>query len=115
MCNDYEQHVAYAQYLQAIRQAALATPSGETESDLPQADDIKIGDFGPVLRTAGNGVELVQMKFGWPAPRPKAAPVFNFKSDNRHFDQSRRCIIVLSGFFELTGTKYPKTKHRFRL
>jgi len=115
MCNDYEQHVAYAQYLKAIQQAELATPSSETASDLPQADDIKIGDFGPVLRAAGNGVELVQMKFGWPAPRPKAAPVFNLKSDNRHFDQSRRCLIVLSGFFEFTGTKYPKTKHRFRL
>ena len=115
MCNDYEQHVAYAHYLQAIRQAELATPSSETASDLPQADDIKIGDFGPVLRAAGNGVELVQMKFGWPAPRPKAAPVFNFKSDNRHFDQSRRCLIVLSGFIEFTGTKNPKTKNRIQL
>lgn len=115
MCNDYEQHVAYAQYLEAIRKAELSTPSSETAADLPEADDIRIGDMGPVLRAAGNGVEIVQMKFGWPPPRPKAAPVFNFKSDNRHFDQSKRCLILLSGFFEFTGAKYPKTKHRFRL
>jgi putative SOS response-associated peptidase YedK len=68
-----------------------------------------------VLRAAGNGVEVILMRFGWPAPRPKASPVFNFKSDKRNFESSRRCVIVLSGFFEFTGTKYPKTKHRFTL
>jgi putative SOS response-associated peptidase YedK len=79
------------------------------------AADIRIGDTGPVLRAAGNGVELVLMRFGFPPPRPKAGPIFNFKSDGRHFADSRRCVIVLSGFFEFTGSKYPKTKHRFAL
>ncbi len=55
------------------------------------------------------------MKFGWPPPRKGAGPVFNFKSDGRHFDKSRRCVIILSGFFEFTGSKYPKAKHRFTL
>ncbi|MDC9826182.1 SOS response-associated peptidase [Devosia sp. ZB163] len=115
MCNSYEQLVTYAQYRDAVRAAELATPASESESDLPQSDNIRIGDMGPVLRAAGNGVELVLMRFGWPAPRPKAAPVFNFRSDGRHFDGSKRCIIVLSGFFEFTGSKSPKTKHRLRL
>jgi putative SOS response-associated peptidase YedK len=115
MCNDYEQHVPYAEYQAAVRAAALTTPASESAADLPQADDIRIGDMGPVLRAAGNGAELVMMRFGWPPPRPKAAPVFNFKSDGRHFDSSRRCVIVLSGFFEFTGTKSPKTKHRLSL
>jgi putative SOS response-associated peptidase YedK len=115
MCNDYEQHVAHAQYLKAVRASDLTPPASETAAALPQADDIRIGDMGPVLRAAGNGVELVLMKFGWPPPRPKAAPVFNFKSDKRNFADSRRCLIILSGFFEFTGTKYPKTKHRFSL
>ncbi|MDB5540610.1 MAG: putative response-associated peptidase [Devosia sp.] len=112
MCNDYEQHVTHAQYLEAIKALDLDS-SGAV--DLPEADDIRIGDMGPVLRVAGNGVEIVQMRFGWPPPRPKAPPVFNFKSDNRHFDNSKRCLIILSGFFEFTGTKSPKTKHRFSL
>lgn len=115
MCNDYEQHVAYAQYLEAVRASDLNPPASDSAAALPQADDIRIGDLGPVLRAAGNGVELVLMKFGWPAPRPKAGPVFNFKSDKRDFSDSRRCLIVLSGFFEFTGTKYPKTKYRFSL
>ena len=115
MCNDYEQHVSYAAYAEAIRALELSAPAAESAAVLPQADYIRIGDFGPVIRAAGNGVELVLMKFGFPPPRPKAGPIFNFKSDNRHFDQPKRCLILLSGFFEFTGTKYPKAKHRFSL
>jgi len=115
MCNAYEQQVSHAQYRRAIETLELATPSSESTADFPQSDEIRIGDIGPVLRAAGNGVELVLMRFGWPPPRPKAGPVFNFKSDKRSFADSRRCVIVLSGFFEFTGTKYPKAKHRFSL
>lgn len=115
MCNAYEQHVAYAQYAEAVRGLELSTPTTESAADLPQADDIRIGDMGPVLVGSGNGVEFVQMRFGFPPPRPKAGPVFNFKSDGRHFKDSRRCLIILSGFFEFTGAKYPKAKHRFTL
>ncbi len=112
MCNDYEQHVTHAQYTKAIE--ALELASGN-DGALITADDIRIGDTGPVLRAAGNGVELVLMRFGFPPPRSKAGPIFNFKSDGRHFADSRRCVVVLSGFFEFTGSKYPKTKHRFAL
>ena len=115
MCNDYEQHVSYADYSKAIRALELSTPAAESEADLLQADDIRIGDSGPVMRAAGNGVELVQMRFGFPPSRPKAGPIFNFKSDGRRFADSKRCVVVLSGFFEFTGSKYPKTKHRFTL
>jgi putative SOS response-associated peptidase YedK len=115
MCNAYEHHVAHAAYMEAVRAADLAAPSSETDADLPQSDEIRIGDPGPVLVASGNGVELKQMKFGWPPPRKGAGPVFNFKSDGRHFKDSRRCLIILSGFFEFTGTKYPRAKHRFTL
>ena len=114
MCNDYEQHVKYAEYQRALAALDLAA-SAEDETALALADDIRIGDTGPVLRARGNGVELVPMRFGFPPPRPKASPVFNFKSDGRSFAESRRCVVVLSAFFEFTGTKYPKTKHRFAL
>jgi putative SOS response-associated peptidase YedK len=115
MCNEYEQHATYRDYVDAVRRVELDTPSGETTADLPQADGIRIGDMGTVIRAAGNGIELIQMRFGFPPPRPKASPVFNFKSDGRHFADSRRCLVILSGFFEFTGTKYPKAKHRFSL
>jgi putative SOS response-associated peptidase YedK len=98
-----------------MRHVDLATPAHQGPVELSQADDVRIGDMGAVIRAAGNGVELASMKFGFPPPRPRAGPVFNFKSEGRHFDKSNRCLVPASAFFEFTGTKYPKAKHRFTL
>jgi putative SOS response-associated peptidase YedK len=114
MCNDYEQHILWAEYCAMMQRAALEIPGHQSKNDLPQADDIKINDMGPVMRAAGNIVELAPMNFGFP-PTGRGGPVFNFKSEGRHFDKSNRCLIPASAFFEFTGKKYPKAKHRFTL
>ena len=41
--------------------------------------------------------------------------MFNFRSEGRHFDKSNRCLIPASAFFEFTGKRSPKAKHRFAL
>ena len=38
----------------------------QTELDLPQADDIKINDRAPVMRTGGSVIELAAMNFNLP-------------------------------------------------
>ena len=50
-----------------------------------------------------------------PAEEPRGSPVFNFKSESRRFDKSNRCLVPASAFFEFTGKRYPKAKHRFAL
>lgn len=115
MCNDYELHVAWAEYCKMMQALELGIPTQQSELDLPQADDIRINDIGPVMRAAGNGVELVPMNFGFPPSGPRGGPVFNFRSEGRHFDKSNRCLVPASAFFEFTGKKYPKAKHRFAL
>jgi putative SOS response-associated peptidase YedK len=115
MCNDYEQHVSWAQYCKMMQLLELGTPTQQDELDLRQADDIRIGDVGPIMRVAGNAVELAPMKFGFSPSAPRGRPVFNFKSEGRRFDKSNRCLIPASAFFEFTGKKYPKAKHRFTL
>lgn len=117
MCNDYEQHIRYAEYCRMMQELALGMPPHQSELDLPQARDVRIGDTGPAMRAAdGNVVELVPMTFGFPPPEGrKGGPVFNFRSEGRSFAESRRCLIPASAFFEFTGTKYPKAKHRFTL
>jgi putative SOS response-associated peptidase YedK len=114
MCNDYEQHITWRLYRDTVESLNFDMPSDQSERDLPQADDIRIGGLGPVMRPRGNGIELAQMKFGFP-PQGRGGPVFNFRSEGRHFGDSRRCLIPASAFFEFTGTKYPKAKHRFTL
>ena len=52
------------------------------------------------------------MSFGLPPPRKGATPVFNFRSEKRHFTDSKRYLIPASAFFEFTGSKYPKPRHR---
>ena len=115
MCNDYEQHVAWADYRRAVEQFELGIPTHQSERDLPQADDIRVNEIGPVMRAAGNVVELVPMTFGLPPKSPRGGPVFNFKSDGRRFGNSNRCLVPASAFFEFTGKRYPKAKHRFAL
>jgi hypothetical protein len=45
----------------------LGIPTQQSELDLPPSDDIKISDVGPVMRAAGNGIELVPVNFSFPA------------------------------------------------
>lgn len=115
MCNDYEQRVRWAEYCKIMHALALAIPSQQGELDLSQADDIRINDTGPVMRAAKDEIELVPMSFSLPPRRPGGAPVFNFRSDGRHFANSNRCIVPASAFLEFTGKRYPKAKHRFAL
>jgi hypothetical protein len=85
MCNDYEQHIAWAEYCKLMQMLELDIPSKQSDLELPQADDIKVNDLGPVMRAAGNGIELVPMNFGFPPAGPRSGPVFNFRSRRSPF------------------------------
>src|SRR5450631_1798884 len=115
MCNDYEQHVAWKAYCDMMQLLEWGVPARQSEADLPQADDIRITDPGPVMRAAGNDVELAPLSFGFRPANPRGGPVFNFRSEGRSFAKNNRCLIPASAFFEFTGSKSPKAKHRFTL
>jgi len=48
------------------------------------------------------------MRFGITPPPPRGGPVFNFRSEGRHFVNSNRCLVIAAAFYEFTGTSYPK-------
>lgn len=51
----------------------------------------------------------------WVSAEMPWGPVFNFRSEGRDFSDSQRCLVLASAFFEFTGKRYPKAKHRFTL
>jgi len=88
MCNDYEQQVRWGEYCKIMQAVELRVVGHQGEADLPQADDIRINDIGPVMRASGDEVELVPMSFSFAPQRSGGAPVFNFRSEGRHFANS---------------------------
>ena len=66
MCNDYEQHVRWAEYCKMMQDFSLDIPTQKSELDLPQVDDIKINDRGPVMRAEGDIIEVITMNFSLP-------------------------------------------------
>src|SRR5205807_8700968 len=79
---------------------------------LERRDDIWPTDTAPVIRQIEDGIEFVQLRWGFPLSRPKGAPVINFRSEGRRFPKGR-CLIPASHFFEFTGSKSPKSKWKF--
>jgi hypothetical protein len=75
ICNDYEQHVSWADYCKTMQDLALQVARHQGANDLPRIDDIRINDIGPVMCAAGDEIELVPMSFSFPPGRSGGAPV----------------------------------------
>ena len=109
MCNDFGNRAPYDEYLHAFSQIKAPIRFPAAAPNLEPRADIWPTDPAPVIRRRDDGVELVQMRWGFPPARPKAPPVINFRSEKRRFPVGR-CLVPASHFFEFTGTKSPKTK-----
>lgn len=112
MCNDFGNHVLYGAYLEAFSQIKAPVVFPTATLNLEPREDIWPTDPTVVARRRDEGVELVQLRWGFPPARPKGASVINFRSEGRHFPVGR-CLIPASHFFEFTGTKSPKAKWKF--
>jgi putative SOS response-associated peptidase YedK len=112
VCNDFGNRIPYSAYIEAFSQTRLPLKVPDAAPNLEPRDDIWPTETAPVLRRAGNSVELAQLRWGLGPGRPKAGPVINFRSEGRRFP-SGRCLVPASHFYEFTGTKPPKSKWRF--
>ena len=112
MCNDYGNHVPYSAYVEAFSHLKIRIFALGGAPNLEPRDDIWPTDVAPIIRTAAEGVELIQMPWGFPASRPKGPPVINMRSEGRRFAHGR-CLVPVSHFYEFTGKRSPKDKWRF--
>lgn len=114
MCNDYANYIPWADFVHVYGDLGMPILSPTAAPNLEPREDIRPTDKAPVVRRFGEGVEVAQLRWGFPPGRPKAGPIINFRSEGRQF-RNRRCLVPANAFYEFTGTKYPKTKWRFTL
>ena len=114
MCNLYAEKVPYQTFVEEFSQLKLPLvfPPPEAAPNLQPHEEVRPTDLARVVRPRGEGVELVELKWGFAPARPKAGPVINFRSEGRRFGRGR-CLVPASHFFEFTGAKYPKTRWKF--
>jgi len=121
MCASYQAKFSVTLLAQLFARAgaSLAFPGGLP--NIEPVDEVRPTDGGLAVRAgsrdeAGAAV-LVPMRFGFPPPvttaGPKRPPVINFRSEGRRFvngPTGGRALVPVSGFYEFTGAKYPKTR-----
>lgn len=114
MCNSYAARTGYREYVEAFSQLKipLVWPEPHAAPNIEPRDEIRPTDPAPIVRPRGEGVELVELKWGFKPARDKGPPVTNFRSEGRRFGPNR-CLIPASHFYEFTGDRYPKTRWRF--
>ena len=96
-------------------EAAKLTPAPwQGQGDLPDAEHVRISDMAPIMRIEDEVAVLTPMRWGFAPSRPGAGPVFNFRSEGRHFRPEQRCLIPASAFFEFTAPADPKQKRKDR-
>jgi putative SOS response-associated peptidase YedK len=111
MCNEYTlQAIAWREYCDMMQQIEWGIASQQSEIDLPPAPSIRISDTGPAIIADGDGARLVPMRFSWDVP--KRGPMFNIRSDNPQLGKMARALVPATAFFEYSGAKPPKSKHR---
>lgn len=116
MCNEYQLKLPIAEVVATLEaiDGPVSFPAGRP--NLGPMASIRIGDRAPVVRSGVDGPELSLMPWAWTSPQGR--PVFNFRSEDRSFSGSVRCLIPADAFFEFTAAETGqkrKTKWRFSL
>lgn len=110
MCNEYRFKQTLDRLAQEFSALKLPLHWAGGAPNLEPLDSIRPTDPAPIILGAPAGAELKQLRWGFAQPgRP---PMINFRSEGRRFPAGR-CLIPADGFYEFTGSKYPKTKWLF--
>ena len=100
MCNAYRLKKAPDEIAEVFSNLKLPLRFSEGVPNAEPRDAIKITDSASIVRSSGDGPDMVTRRWSWPGP--KGAPVFNFRSEGRRFAPASRCLIPTDGFYEFT-------------
>src|SRR5690348_16354165 len=99
MCNRYGYNAPHHRLREVFGELNLPFRWPEATPNLEPKEEINPTDPGLVVQAFEDGVRLDEMGWGFVPDRPKAAPVINFRSENRRFDRGR-CLVPATHFFE---------------
>lgn len=120
MCASFQARFNLTQLVRLFEQARAPLAFDGGRPNIEPVDEVRPTDPALAVRAragAGPDIEatsgLVAMRFGFPPSVPKRPPVINFRSEGRRFSNGPaggRALVPVSGFYEFTGTTYPKTR-----
>lgn len=118
MCNLFENKASFADLVRAFGLVGrpVLEPKAGAAPNWPLFEAVRPTDAAPVVRPLGEGCEILQLRWGLAAERPKAPPVINYRSEGRRFanlEDRGRCLVPATAFYEFTGSASPKTRWRF--
>ncbi len=117
MCASYQARFNVTQLVDLFSRAGAPLDMAMGVPNLAPVDEVKPTDPAPAIGATSGSAKLSMLRFGFPPPRPKARPVVNMRAEGRVFEnreRTGRCLVPVSGFYEFTGEKYPKTRWIFR-
>lgn len=118
MCASFEARFTVRELVDLFERIGVAIDLSAGLPNLAPAEEVRPTDLTPAMRVDAEGrVRLMSMRFGFPPPKPKAGPIVNFRSEGRQLGNGARqgrCLVPVSGFYEFTGDRYPKTRWIFR-
>jgi putative SOS response-associated peptidase YedK len=110
MCNEFRFEDALSDILDAFSQLQIPIDWEGGAPNLEPRASIRPTDKAVLLAgREGGGGRLQEMRWGFPGPR---GPIINFRSEGRTFGRGR-CLVPITGFYEFTGAKAPKSKWLF--
>lgn len=110
MCNDYRLLIDITSISDDFKDLKIKINLPEGVPNVPAREDIRMTEMAPIVRSAegqrGSGA-IVNRRWSWPGRNGK--PVYNFRTEGRHFTSSR-CLILADGFYEFTDPLDPEQK-----
>jgi putative SOS response-associated peptidase YedK len=80
MCNRYGYNSPHHRLVEIFGGLGLPFRWPEAAPNLAPLEEIRPTDPAPVISAFRDGVRLDQLRWGFEPPRPKGAPVINFRS-----------------------------------